>query len=58
MSTILHRPAAKLPQAVLRGRGRLEVVGRDSRRARTPTLAAVSPKRVRGPWRSAKGRPW
>mmetsp|Transcript_62087 Transcript_62087/g.183490 ORF Transcript_62087/g.183490 Transcript_62087/m.183490 type:complete len:219 (+) Transcript_62087:666-1322(+) len=57
MQTILQSPAATLPAAVRRGRGRAAVSGMASRRARIPVLAAVSPKRVRGPCTRAKGRP-
>jgi len=57
MRTILQAPAAKLPQAVLRGRGSACVAGELSKIASIPTLAAVSPNLVMGPWINAKGSP-
>eukprot|EP00977_Amphora_coffeiformis_P013509 scaffold3571_cov176-Amphora_coffeaeformis.AAC.25 len=38
--------------------GKSRVASKLSSKANTPTLAAVSPKRVNGPWTRANGKPW
>ena len=57
ISTI-RKPAAAVDAArVLTPTGRFVVESKLSSRESVPALAAVSPKRDRGPWKSAGARP-
>lgn len=57
MRKMRKAPAAAEAQAVLTGMGRLRVDSDSSSSVSTPALAAVSPKRLMGPWISAGPTP-